>query len=105
MVAVNVPPLESATAPLPLEHLERAGIPVQEGGAAKDEAVAAQAATAGEAERRAAFFAELEGQQKPWRWVLLAVLLVLLAETLLARRAARMQNLQRLQRQVLEQAP
>ena len=49
-------------------------------------AVARQAA-AGEAERRAAFFAELEGQQKPWRWVLLAVLLVLLAETLLARRA------------------
>ena len=104
VVAVNVPPLESNTAPLPLEHLERAGIPVQEGDATKDEVVAAQAAAV-ETERRAAFFAELEGQQKPWRWVLLAVLLVLLAETLLARRAARMQNLQRLQRQILEQTP
>jgi hypothetical protein len=100
VVAVNVSPLESATAPLPLEHLERAGIPVLEGAGspAQDDAVARQAA-AGEAERRSAFFAELEGQQKPWRWVLLAVLLVLLAETLLARRAARIQRL------IAEQAP
>ena len=52
----------------------------------------ARQAAAGEAERRAAFFAELEGQQKPWRWVLLGVLLVLLAETVLARRAARIQH-------------
>ena len=101
VVAVNVSPLESATAPLPLEHLERAGIPVLEGAssAGRDDVAARQAATAGEAERRSAFFAELEGQQKPWRWVLLAVLLVLLAETLLARRAARIQHL------IAEQAP
>ena len=35
--------------------------------------------------------AELEGQQKPWRWLLLAVLLILMGETWLAGRTARRQ--------------
>jgi hypothetical protein len=80
--AVNVPPAESQTAPLPIEALERLGIPTSDGAAAAP-AVSRDA----EAARRASFFAELERTQRPWRFVLLAVLLVLLVEAaLLARR-------------------
>jgi hypothetical protein len=87
VLAVNVPPAESATAPLALEILERAGLPLKEGASAGQGAVVR--APVGENERRAAFFASLEANQKPWRWVLFGALLLVFAESLLTLRAAR----------------
>ncbi len=79
--AVNLHPEESNTAPMPLEELERLGVPL------KREAPGTAAAAAAKRVRLQA--AELENRQKLWRWMLLAALLALLAETWLAGRIAR----------------
>ena len=54
---------------MPLEHLERLGIQLAEGGTASA-AAAAPAARAGERAPPGGLFAELEAQQRTWRWVL-----------------------------------
>jgi hypothetical protein len=78
--AVNVPPAESATAPLPPEALERLGAGEAAGGAARKEAAAAPAA---------AHRARLESEQKGWRWLLAAALAALVAESWIAARLGR----------------
>jgi hypothetical protein len=87
--AVNVPPPESAVAPMPIEQLERLGIELRQGGTAARSGDAAALARAQEQRRRSAFFLELETQQRTWRWLLGAALLALVAETLLAGRRRR----------------
>jgi hypothetical protein len=82
---VNVPPAESVVTPMALEQLERLGIQLGETGSARPADVAA-AARAEESRRRSAFFSELEAQQRNWRWLLAAVLLILVIETALAGR-------------------
>ncbi|NBV24074.1 MAG: VWA domain-containing protein [Proteobacteria bacterium] len=74
--AVNLDPLESKTAPLPIEELEHLGLPVKR-------AEAKTAAQAAEAKRQLAN-AELEGRQKLWRWVIAFALVFVTMETLLA---------------------
>ena len=76
--AVNLDPAESATAPMPPESLERVGLgqPVPR---------AAPPAPA----RESSFYAGLEHDQRLWRWLLVAALAVVLAETVLAARASR----------------
>ena len=78
--AVNVDPAESRLAPLPLDELERFGAPI-------DTEVATQARVVAQQPRRIA--AEIENQQKIWRWLILGTLVVLLGETWLAGRALR----------------
>jgi hypothetical protein len=79
--AVNLPPAESRTDPLPLETLEAAGI-----GLAVGDSAAAQESAA-ERERQLQN-QELEGRQKLWRWLIIAAVLLLVAETVLAGRLA-----------------
>ena len=84
-LAVNLPPDESRTVPVPVEELERWGAKL---GTMKptEELVTA--------ERRLRYM-ELENRQKLWRWVIVTVLGILAVETalagLLARRGARQQ--------------
>lgn len=78
-LAVNVPPDEGRTAPLAAEDLERWG--AQLGTKQAPEDVAAR-------DRRLKQ-AELENKQKVWRWLILAVLGLLAAETFLGGRLAR----------------
>jgi Aerotolerance regulator N-terminal/von Willebrand factor type A domain len=77
--AVNLDPAESATAPLPPEALERIGL-------AAPVAAAGTGLTAGAQAREQSFQAGLERDQALWRWLVVAVLLVLLVETWLAPR-------------------
>jgi Mg-chelatase subunit ChlD len=78
---VNLDPSESRTAPLPLDELERLGVPVLQ----KTTEVRLQ-----DAERKTRFQnAELENRQKLWRWFIAGTLAVLLIETWLAGRTAR----------------
>jgi hypothetical protein len=79
--AVNLHPNESRTAPLSIEELQRIGVPL------KSEMKAA--APMGERERRRLAGAELEGQQKLWRWLIVVALMVLMLESWLAGRASR----------------
>ncbi|MEZ6065491.1 MAG: BatA domain-containing protein [Planctomycetaceae bacterium] len=75
--AVNLPADESQTAPLPASLLESLGL-----------SLTSDLPTADEQQRQGAQLArvELEGRQRLWRWLLLAVLVLLVAETLLAAR-------------------
>jgi hypothetical protein len=77
--AVNLDPAESATAPLPPEALERLGLGARPDGSAP--AAAAQA-------HALSFYTALERDQALWRWLVVAVLLILLVETWLAPRTA-----------------
>jgi hypothetical protein len=78
---VNLDPSESRTAPLPLDELERLGVPVLQTTAE----VGLQ-----EGERKTRFQnAELENRQKLWRWFIAGTLALLLFETWLAGRTAR----------------
>ncbi len=86
--AVNLPPPESVVVPMPVEQLERLGIQLAETGTAA-QASATRPVPVEERRRRSAFFLELEAQQRTWRWLLAAALLVLVAETLLAGRLRR----------------
>jgi hypothetical protein len=79
--AVNLDPAESATAPLPVEALERFGLLATAGHAAAP-LPARQA-------REGTFYVGLESEQRLWRWLLAAALLALIAETLLAGRPRR----------------
>ena len=74
--AVNVPAAECRTDPMPVEELEKLGLRVG-GVAAPDRGQVATAAI-----HRG--LVETENQQKLWRWVLAAALVVLLMETWLA---------------------
>jgi hypothetical protein len=81
-VVVNLHPEESRIAPLTPERLTALGIPLKKAGTA-----AAAAPSPSEAARARAV--EIEGQQKLWRWLIVAAFVVLLSETLLAGRLAR----------------
>ena len=74
MVAVNIDPAESKTAPLAIETLEQFGC-----------RMASPTREAAEREsQRQMQNAELEGRQKAWRWLILATIGVLILETGLA---------------------
>lgn len=73
--AVNLDPAESKTAPLPVDALERLDLPLK----AREVDLSRQAA-----QQRHLHNAELENQQKLWRWLIVTALGVLLVETWLA---------------------
>ncbi len=77
---VNLDPSESRTAQLPLEELERLGVPASR-----------QASASRVADERKSMLqnAEAESRQKLWRWFISGTLVVLLFETWLAARTAR----------------
>jgi len=79
--AVNLPTEESRTAPLPVEELERLGIPVHSSTLASAQQV--------QARQEKLKNVELESRQKLWRWLVVAALAVLLMETWLAARLTR----------------
>jgi hypothetical protein len=74
--AVNIDAAESKTAPLATEELERLGVAVK--------AQPAQSEKQAEQKRRHLLATELEHRQKLWRWLIVAALVVLVGETLLA---------------------
>jgi hypothetical protein len=78
--AVNLDPAESRTAPVPLDDLERLGLPLQP--PARDPALVA-------AKERELHRIELESRQKLWRWLILTAFLILLIESWLAGRLTR----------------
>ena len=78
LLAFNLAADESRTAPLPVEELEHRGAKVG------TQPTAEQLA---ERQRQARIF-ELENRQKLWRWLIVAVLAILLIETALAGRLA-----------------
>ena len=73
--AVNLDAAESKTAPMPVDELERLGLPMKS-------VEAAPALVA--AKQETLHNAELEARQKLWRWLIVAALAVLLVETWLA---------------------
>jgi len=78
--AVNLEPSESRTAPMPVDELERLGVPT---GHAAPVALS-------EADRKTRLQnSELEARQKLWRWFIVATLGVLMVETWLAGRTWR----------------
>jgi len=74
--AVNLDAGESKTTPLPIEELERLGVPIK--------APSAQTVRQLEQKRLHLQAIELEQRQKLWRWLIVAALVVLVGETLLA---------------------
>ncbi|MBM3881303.1 MAG: VWA domain-containing protein [Verrucomicrobia bacterium] len=78
--AVNLDPAESRTAPFGVDELERRGVRLASSRPPAPAALAAARQRAGEV--------ELEGRQKLWRWLIVAALVVLLAELWLASRVA-----------------
>ncbi len=79
--AVNLSPEESRTTPLALDQLEKLGVPLR----VKTEATPEQIARR-EAQMKSA---ELENQQRLWRWLIVATLVVLIVETWVAARLSR----------------
>lgn len=79
--AVNLAPEESRTAPLATEQLEKLGVPLKPPPVATPEQIARR-----QAQLKAA---ELESTQKLWRWLIVATLVVLIAETWVAARLSR----------------
>ena len=79
--AVNLAPEESRTAPLPVEVLERFGVPIE------SQATSSPSQVQHRKERLQA--AQLENRQKLWRWLIVAALVVLVLETWLAGRLTR----------------
>lgn len=77
--AVNLDPQESRTAPLPVEVLEQWGARL----------TSAEKRTQQIEQERQLRDVELEGRQKLWQWLIVAVLFVLIAETWLAGRLSR----------------
>jgi hypothetical protein len=78
--AVNTDPAESRTAPIPLDDLERLGVPLEL------QRPNPPTLAARELQLRQA---ELENRQGLWRWLILAALLILLVESWLAGRLTR----------------
>jgi hypothetical protein len=74
--AVNVPAAEGRTDPMPVEELEKLGLALKPPSPAAIGQVAKAAIHRG--------LVETENEQKLWRWVLVAALVVLLMETWLA---------------------
>jgi hypothetical protein len=70
--AINLPARESRTDPLPVETLEELGVRT------KPSSDVAVERTSQAAVHRS--FAEMESQQKLWRWVIVAAMMALLAE-------------------------
>ncbi|MGB8167066.1 MAG: BatA domain-containing protein [Chthoniobacteraceae bacterium] len=80
--AVNLAPDESRLTPLPPERFTTLGVPLRK---------ATHATPSDTAQREAqAQAAEIESRQKLWRWLLVAALVVLLLETLIAGRLSRL---------------
>lgn len=77
--AVNLDPPESQTAPMPPDDLERVGVRLAA-------TATARKVEADAARRRQMAAAELEARQKIWRWLAVAAVLTLFAETWLAGR-------------------
>jgi hypothetical protein len=75
--AVNLDPLESKTAPIPVEEIERRGIRL----ANHSQQIADRE------QRRQMHNAELENRQKIWRWLILAAIGILILETWMAGRS------------------
>jgi hypothetical protein len=71
--AVNLDPAETKTAPISIEELQRLGLPLQQ--------IPVADAKKAEEKRRHLHATELENRQKLWRWLLVAAIAVLLAET------------------------
>lgn len=82
--AVNLDPVESRTAPVSVDELERLGLPMKPATAAP-----AMSAVAQQNLRNT----ELESRQKMWRWLIVAALVVLVLETWLAGRITRRSTL------------
>lgn len=79
--AVNIDPAESKTAPLAIEELERIGLAFpSEKPLSKPEI---------EQNRRELLAVELEKQQQLWRWLIVAAMVMLLAETWMSARYSR----------------
>ena len=74
--AVNLDSAESKTAPMPLEDLQRLGLPMKEVVVAEIKKL--------EEKRQHLHATELENRQKLWRWLLVATITVLILETWLA---------------------
>ncbi len=74
--AVNLDPLESKTTPLPVETIEQFGVRLANH----------SRKTFDREQLRQMYNAELEGRQKLWRWLILAVIGILIFETWLAGR-------------------
>jgi hypothetical protein len=74
--AVNLDPLESKTTPLPVETIEQFGVRV----------ASHSRKNIDRDQLRQMYNAELEGRQKLWRWLILAVIGILIFETWLAGR-------------------
>jgi anti-sigma-K factor RskA len=81
--AVNLDAAESRTAPLPLDELERLGVPTATASPGPDRVAASTQPTRN---------AELENHQKLWRWFIIATLAVLFLETGIAGWTARKQT-------------
>jgi anti-sigma-K factor RskA len=81
---VNLGPEESKTALLPIETLQKLGVPLKTE-ARPDPKQAALAAKA----RQQMQAVELESRQKLWRWLIVIALVVLMMETWLAGRITR----------------
>ena len=79
--AVNVAAAEGRTTPMPVEDLERIGVPVKQ--------LATRKTKQEEEKQRKLVAAELENRQKLWRWLIVLALVVLLAESWLAGRTTR----------------
>ncbi len=78
--AVNLDPVESRTAPLSVDDLERLGVPI---------GLKAAEAVRGNQRKTHLQNVELEDRQRLWRWFTIAALGVLVVETWLAGRTAR----------------
>ncbi len=76
-VALNLPPQESRLDPLPYASWEKLGVPLK-----PRQSLASDQAKEQTIRSRTA--AELEGQQKLWRWLLLVTALILATESLVA---------------------
>ena len=83
--AVNIAPEESRTAPMPIETLEKLGVPLKSPG------TQAKPRNQEQAQKREILLkgTEIENRQKLWRWLIVAALVVLMSETWLAGRVMR----------------
>jgi hypothetical protein len=79
--AVNLPAAESRTDPMPVEDLEKLGVSLKPASGIASEP--------GGRTTRQASLAEVESEQKLWRWVLIVTLMVLLMETWLGGKLTR----------------
>ncbi len=84
LFAVNLPAKECRTAAMPIEDLERFGVLFKQTSANSVEPSSSVALERTSQARRHSSFAELEYEQKVWRWVFIALLAVSLIEIWLA---------------------